>query len=127
AASDGKCQQNIAQLALRVSRRAAPGSLGSEQIVHTRTHAAMHAGAHINQSLRSFDQRRQNVGREDIHSEEAWNSGFHLHPSLARTNARIVDYSVEAAELVDLVGKCFCPSDGREVPRDNSSGTGYRR
>jgi hypothetical protein len=51
AASDGKCQQNITQLALGVSRRAAPGSLGPEQIVHLRTHAAMHAGAQVNQSL----------------------------------------------------------------------------
>ena len=26
-----------------------------------------------------------------------------------------VDFSVEAAELVDLVGNCSCPSDGGEV------------
>ena len=69
----------------------------------------MHAGAQINQSLRSFDQCRQNVGREHIDSEDAWNSGLHLHPPLTITNARIVDYSVEAAELVDLVGNCSCP------------------
>jgi hypothetical protein len=35
AARDGKCQQDIAQLALRVSRRATPGPLAPEQIVHT--------------------------------------------------------------------------------------------
>jgi hypothetical protein len=57
----------------------------------------------------------QNVGREHIDSEKAWNSGLHLHPPLTRTNARVVDYSVEAAELIDLVSKCFCPSDGGEV------------
>jgi hypothetical protein len=87
----------------------------------------MHAGAQINQSLRSFDQCRQNVGCEYIDSEDAWNSGLHLHPSLAITDARIVDYSVEAAELVDLVGKCSCPSDGGKVPGDNSSSAGCRR
>jgi hypothetical protein len=38
-----------------------------------------------------------------------------------------VDYSVEAAELIDLVGECSCPSDGGEVPGDNSSGAGCRR
>jgi hypothetical protein len=38
-----------------------------------------------------------------------------------------VDYSVEAAELVDLVGNCSCPSDGGEVPGDNSPGAGCRR
>src|SRR5712672_3266922 len=87
----------------------------------------MHAGAQIDQSLRSFDQCRQNVGREHIDSEDAWNSGLHLHPSLAITDARVVDYSVEAAELVDLVGKCSCPSDGGEVPGDSCSGAGCRR
>src|SRR5437868_8435148 len=70
---------------------------------------------------------RQNVGREHIDSKDARNSGLHLHPPLAITDARIVDYSVEAAELVDLIGKCSCPSDGREVRGDNSSGGGCRR
>src|ERR1700757_3223058 len=87
----------------------------------------MHAGAQINQSLWSFDQCRQNVGREHIDSEEAGNSGLHLHPSLAITNARIVDYSVEAPELVDLFGKCSCPGDGGEVSGDYFSSAGCRR
>src|ERR1700757_1119350 len=87
----------------------------------------MHAGAQINQSLRSFDQCRQNVGREHIDSEDARNSGLLLHPPLAITDARIVDYRVEAAELVDLVGNCPCPSDGREVSGNNSPGAGCRR
>src|SRR5260370_37565963 len=87
----------------------------------------MHAGAQINQSLRSFDQCRQNVGREHIDSKDARNSGLHLHPPLAITDARIVDYSVETAELADLVGHCSCPGDGREVSRDDSSGAGCRR
>src|SRR5580700_9120715 len=76
----------------------------------------MHAGNQINQSLRSFDQCRQNVGREHIDSEDVRNSELHFHPPLAITDARIVDYSVETAELVDLVGHCSCPGDGREVP-----------
>src|SRR6266404_960291 len=72
-------------------------------------------------------QCRQNVGREHIDREDAWNSGLHLHPPLTITNARIVDYSVEAAELIDLVGKCSRPSDGGEVPTDSSLGAGCRR
>src|SRR5437868_8272119 len=87
----------------------------------------MHAGTQINQSLRSFDQCRQNVGREHIDSEDARNSGLHLHPPLAITDAHIVDYSVETAQLFDLVGNCSCPSHGGEVSRDNSSGAGCRR
>ena len=63
AASDGKCQQNIAELALRVCRRPTPGSLGPQQIVHSHMHTK-HAGAQVNQSFRSFDQCRQNVGGE---------------------------------------------------------------
>src|SRR5260370_15223989 len=86
----------------------------------------MHAGAQINQSLRSFDQCRQNVGREHIDSKDARNSGLHLHPPLAITDARIVDYSVETAELVHFVGNFSCPSDGREDAGDNSSGADYR-
>jgi hypothetical protein len=38
-----------------------------------------------------------------------------------------VDYCVEAAELVGLVGDCSCAGDGGEVPRNNSSGAGCRR
>jgi hypothetical protein len=35
----------------------------------------------------------------------------------ADSDVRIVDYRVEAAELVDLVGNCSRPTDGGEVPR----------
>jgi hypothetical protein len=38
-----------------------------------------------------------------------------------------VDYSVEAAELVDLVDNCSCPGDGREVSGDDSPGAGCCR
>jgi hypothetical protein len=44
-----------------------------------------------------------------------------LYPPLAIADARIVDYSVEAAEFVGLLGDCSCAGDGGEVPRDNSS------
>ena len=86
----------------------------------------MHAGAEINQSLRSFDQCRQNVEREHVDSEDARNSGLHFHPPLAITDARIMDYGIETAQLVDLVGNCSCPSDGREVSGDNFPGAGCR-
>jgi hypothetical protein len=46
---------------------------------------------------------------------------------LAITDARIVDYTIAAAELVDLVGNCSWPSDGGEVPGDNSASAGCRR
>src|ERR1700682_1652788 len=87
----------------------------------------MHAGAQINQSLRSFDQWRQNVGREHIDAKAARTPAPPPPPPLAITDARIVDYCVETAELVDLVGNCSCPSDGREVSGDNSPGAGCRR
>jgi hypothetical protein len=38
-----------------------------------------------------------------------------------------VDYSVEAPELVDLVGNGSCSRDGGEVPGNNSTGAGCRR
>src|SRR5690348_15858592 len=87
----------------------------------------MHAGTQINQSPQSFDQCRQNVGREHIDSEDARKSVLHLHPPLAITDARIVDYSVVTAELVHFIGNFSCPSDGREVAGDNSSGAACRR
>src|SRR5271155_5215723 len=87
----------------------------------------MHTGAQINQSLRSFDQCRQNVGGEHIDGEEARNSGLRFHPPLAITEARIVAYSVEAAERVDLGGNCSRPGDGREVSADTSPGARCRR
>jgi hypothetical protein len=44
----------------------------------------------------------------------------------AITDARIVDYSVDAAEFVDLVGNCSCPSNGGEVARDYPLGAASR-
>jgi hypothetical protein len=38
-----------------------------------------------------------------------------------------VDHSVEAAELVDLVGNCPCPGHRREVSGRNSPGAACRR
>src|SRR5438105_3954735 len=87
----------------------------------------MHTGAYIDQSLRTFDQCRQNVGREHIDREDARNSGFHLHPALAITDARIVDYGVEGAEPVHLLCNSSCPGDSREVSGNNSRGAGCRR
>src|SRR5215472_9522830 len=52
AASYGKGEQNIAKLALRVCRKATPGSLNPEQIVHVRSHAAVCAGADIDETSR---------------------------------------------------------------------------
>src|SRR3984893_18178614 len=94
----------------------------------------MHAGTQINQSLRSFDQCRQNVGREHIDSKDARNSGLPLHPPLAITDARIVDYSIDTAELVYLVGDSSlrahsseCHPESGEVPGDISASAGGRR
>ena len=87
----------------------------------------MRAGADINQSIRSFDQCRQNVGREHINGEDAGDSRLNLHPSLAITDAGIVDDSVKAAELVDLVGNCAHPGDCGQVPGDGPASQGCRR
>ena len=86
------------------------------------------AGADIDQSTRAIDQRRQNVGREHINREDAGNSRLRLHPRRrAIADACIVDYRVEATELVDLVGNGPRPGDGREVPGDCSQGARRRR
>jgi hypothetical protein len=85
------------------------------------------AGADIYQSIRLFDQCRQNVGREHINGEDAGNSGLRLHPRLAITDPGIVDYRIKATELVDLVGNGPRPGDGGKVPGDASPGAGCRR
>src|ERR1700730_9831290 len=87
----------------------------------------MHPGAYIDQPVRSFDQCGQNVGREDIDSKDGRNAGLRLHPPLAITDTRIVDYRVEAPELVDLVGNGSCSRDGGEVAGNNSARAGCRR
>ena len=87
----------------------------------------MHAGAYKDQSLRLFDQCGENVRRQYIDSKDARNSELGLDPPLATANARIVDYSVDAAEFVDLVGDCSCPSDGGEVAGDYPLGAANRR
>src|SRR5262249_21149035 len=123
---DGKGQQNIAQLALGVSRIAAPGSLGPKQIVHTRSHAAVRARADIDEPSRLFDQCSQNVGREHIDGEDAGNAGLNLHSSLAITNAGTVDYGIKATELIDLVGNGPRPGDRGQISGDGSPGTAPR-
>ena len=86
------------------------------------------AGADIDQSTRAIDQRRQNVGREHINREDARNARLRLRPPRrAIPDACIVDYRVEATELVDLVGNGPRPGDGREVPGDGSPGARRRR
>src|SRR5215469_12592010 len=85
-------------------------------------HAAMHAGAYVDQPLRPSDKRRQNVGGEHIDGKDARNSRLHLYPPLARADSRVVDHRIEAAELVDLIGHCCCPGDRREVSGNNSTG-----
>ena len=56
------------------------------------------------------------------------NSGFGLDPPrLAIADAGIVDYGVEATELVDLVGNGPGPGDGREVASHGPLGAGRGR
>jgi hypothetical protein len=87
----------------------------------------VHAGADIDQPIRSFDQRCQDVGREHIDREDAGNSGLGLHPArLAIADARIVDYGVEATELIDLACYGRRPGDSAEVPGDSSLGADCR-
>ena len=62
----------------------------------------VHAGADVDQPIRSFDQRRQNVGGEYVDREDAGNSGLGLDPSRLVTDTRIVDYSVEVTKPIDL-------------------------
>lgn len=38
---------------------------------------------------------------------------------IRRVTARVVNYGVEATELVGLVGNGFCSGYGREIPGDN--------
>jgi hypothetical protein len=88
----------------------------------------MHAGAEIDQPIRPFDQRRQDIGCQHIDREDARNSRLGLDtPRLPIADAHIVDYGIEAAELVDLVGDGPCPGNGRKVPGDDSQGAGSRR
>src|SRR5262249_34855057 len=95
--------------------------------VDTQPHAVMHAGADIDQPIRSFDQCRQDVGREHIDREDAGNSGLGLHAArLAVTDARIVDYGVEATELIDLACSGRRCGDGGKPPGDSSLGAGCR-
>jgi len=85
------------------------------------------AGADIDQSIRSFDQCRQNVRCEHIYGEDAGNSRLNLHPSFAIADARIVDYCIKLAELVHLVSNGPRPSDGGKVASDGTTSSGCRR
>jgi len=86
----------------------------------------MRAGADIDESIRFFDQCRQNVGCQHINGEDAGNFGFHFHPSFAITDAGIVDDGIKVAELVDLIGNGPRPGDCRQVPGHGSTSTGCR-
>src|SRR5215472_7381853 len=83
----------------------------------------MHAGTHIDQSIRSFDQRSQDIRRQYVDGEDVRHAGRHVSSSrFAITDPCVVDDGVEAAEAVDTVRYGLCAADGGEIARDGILG-----
>src|SRR5215472_1454160 len=83
----------------------------------------MHAGTHIDQSIRSFDQRSQDIRRQYVDGEDVRHARRHVSSSrLAITDTCVVDYGVEAAEPVDTFRYALCAADGGEIARNGVLG-----
>ena len=76
AARDGEGDQHVAQLAVGIGRGAVPGAPSPGEIVEIGARAAVHAGTQIDEAIRPLDQRRQDIGREDIDGEDLRQSVF---------------------------------------------------
>src|SRR5215472_1235727 len=83
----------------------------------------MHAGTHIDQAIRSFDQRGQDVRRQYVDGEDVRHAGRHVSSLRhAITDTCVVDHGVEAAEAVDTVRYGLCAADGGEIARNGVLG-----
>ena len=83
----------------------------------------MHAGTHIDQSIRSFDQSSQNIRRQYIDGEYVRHAGCHVGSSrLAITDPCVVDHGVEATKAVDPFCNGLRASDGGEVAQNGVLG-----
>src|SRR6516225_6706849 len=83
----------------------------------------MQAGTHIDQSIRSFDQRSQDVRRQYVDGEDVRRAGRRVSSSrLARTDTCVVDHGVEAAEPVETVHYALCAADRGEIARNGVLG-----
>ena len=69
----------------------------------------------------------KNVGGKHIDSENARNPRFNLDPSLTIADAGIVNYRIEAAKRVDLLGDGRRSVDCREITADDRDSAGRSR
>ena len=106
-------------------RSAPEGDVPESPFLWTRGIAAREVLRHLD---RSGIDAEPILAKAGLNREDAGNSRLRLHPARrAVADACIVDYRVEATELVDLVGNGPRPGNGRQVAGNGCPGAGRRR
>ena len=127
-ARDGESQHDIVQLALAISCRSVPAPLAPQDIVEKFAFGSLvHARAQIDEALRPFDQRGQDIGRERVDGEDMRQAVARQAMPFAIADGGVVNARVERAEPVDLLCNVLGAGDAGEVADNDIFGLGQGR
>src|SRR5277367_2978593 len=105
----------IVQLALGVGRRSIPAPLAPQDVVEMRARAIMHARAQIDDALRPFDQRGEDIGSKRVDGEHMRQAVAGDAMTLTEADRGIVNDRIESAERVDLLRNVLGGCDRHEI------------
>ena len=87
----------------------------------------MQAGTQVNETLRSLNQRGQDIGCECVDGKNMRQAVFGRDaPRFLVSDARIVDHRIEGAARIDLFGHFPRLSDACQIADHNCLGSGNR-
>ena len=89
-----------------------------------RARAIMHARAQIDEALRPFDQRCQDIGRERVDGEHMRQAVAGDAMTFLEADGGIVNDRIESAERVDLASDVLGGGDRRQIADDDGFGLG---
>ncbi len=121
-AGNGEGQHGIMQLAFGVGPRPIPAPLAPEDVVHVGVCVLVHARAQIDQSLRPFDQCREDIGGERVDREDMRKAIGSGAAALPIADGGIVNGRIKMAAHVDLHGNVLGAGDRLQVADNDVCG-----
>ena len=112
------------QLALGIGRRSVPAPLAPQGVVEVRARPIMHARARIDEALRPFDQRGEDIGSKGVDGEHMRQSVVGHPMTFLEADGGIVNDRIESAERVDLASDVLGAGDRRQIANDDGFGLG---
>ncbi len=117
---DRERQQHIMQLGVGVCLLPLPRTVFPSQVLQACITASVEAGTQVHETLRSVNQRSQDVRSERVHGKDMRQAVFGLDAArLSIPDPGIVDHCVERAEGVDLLRDVAGLPDAREISDDD--------